>query len=176
MIKYFSFFLFCVFLVSCQSPPTVLTNEVAPEGAQIEIILDVRPALNKAGFAIPGSASVESADFLILKPGSNSKRILDPDSPQIIERLARRGLHPFKKITIVYQDLIEAKKWKWLLSEASFKKISLIPFDEYISKYAPLRPKAALDRVEVWNPQFKADFFKKSETCFVNWSDEKCLD
>lgn len=174
MKNIFSVFLISALLLSCKSAPTIMTNEVAAEGPQNEIVLDVRSSLNKAGFAVPGSASFESSDFLILKPGAASKRILDPDQTQIIERLARKGLHPLKKVTIVYQDLTEAKKWKWLLSEASFTDIKLISFDEYFRKNAPLRPKAAPERVEVWLHQFSPEFPKKSESCFVTWSEEKC--
>ena len=144
------------------------------------VIVDTRSGFDYASFHIPGSINLESSQFLILKNPLKGLRIMDPDLVQIIERLARRGVSPEKKVILISQkaNSDENKKWQWLLRNLQIEDISVTSLEEFRKKF-PNRQFAEPTRSEVWALQISEDLqnefiLKKSSDCFVTWSDKKC--
>lgn len=169
-------FLILLFLFGCQMKPTVLKEESATPASEKEVLVDTRSALEYESYHISGSVSLRSEDFLILKNPKTQKRILDPDIPQTIERLAKRGITPLKKVILISQkkDSDENKKWTWLLNQFGIYKIETISFDDYRKTHPKRIPQAPPEREPVWSVENSEQILKKSEQCFVGWSDLFC--
>ncbi len=121
---------------------------------------------------------MNSQDFVVLKNAATKSRKLDPDIPQIIERLARRGLSPLKEVKLISdkKDSAENKKWQWLLKKLNIRNVELLSLDEYIKNNKPLRPKPEPEKSEIWSVDDIKSIFDKADMCFVNWStDNYCL-
>ncbi len=148
--------------------------------AENTVLVDTRNAFDYASFHIVGSVNLMTADFLILKNPLAKRRIMDPDLIQTIERLARRGISPAKKIILISQkaDSDENKKWQWLLKNLQVEDVSLAGIEEFRKRY-PNRQFAEPARAPVWNLQTSEDLqkefiLKKAPDCFVKWSDKIC--
>lgn len=175
-----SFFL----ILGCQLKPTQIKEEPANQDNKNLVLVDTRSALEFVSFNISGSINLNTGDYLILKNPKTSKRILDPDLPQIIERLASRGISPVKKILLLSntKDSIENKKWNWLLKQLGVREVAMMGFDEYRALHKNRVPQAP--PLPASTSDYKRDFKKdpkevkllqiKADQCFVNWSDQAC--
>lgn len=169
--------LFLIFLCGCQLKPTVLKEESTTPASEQEVLVDTRSELDFESYHISGSVSLRSEDFLILKNPKTQKRILDPDIPQTVERLAKRGITPLKKIILISQkkDSVENKKWTWLLNQLGIYKIETIGFDDYRKAHPKRIPQAPPEREPVWSVENVEQILKKSDQCFVGWIEKNCL-
>lgn len=170
-------FLSFVFLVSCQVGPTRIREQTVNLDLKNAVVIDTRSHLDYASFHFSGSVHLQSSDYLLLKPGPVPKRIFDPDLEQTIERLARRGIHPQKKIILVSDDKsdpAEAKKWRWLLRQLGVSEISAMPFSKLKDRLGGRPPQASPERMPVWTVADANKITKKAEDCFASWNDSLC--
>lgn len=166
--------------VGCQSKPTKVIEETVNVFAKDSVMIDTRSALNYASFHIEGSANLNSGDYLILKNPKKKTYVMDSDLPQIIERLARRGVSPEKKIYLIGDktDSTENKKWQWLFKSLEVEDLILIGFDEFRKNYknarfAPAQPERPW--ILKTSEEFQKEFIiKKAKDCFAAWSDKIC--
>lgn len=166
--------LFLIF--GCQIEPTHMKEEPTNQYDKNSVLMDTRSAFEFESFHISGSVNINSGDYLILKNAKPVKRILDPDITQIIERLAKRGISPDKKIILLSnkKDSDENKKWRWLLRQFGVYNVELAAFDQYREIYKTVTPQAPPAAVPVWEVKDAKSILKKSDQCFVKWSDEAC--
>ncbi|OFZ31154.1 MAG: hypothetical protein A2622_00710 [Bdellovibrionales bacterium RIFCSPHIGHO2_01_FULL_40_29] len=174
---------FCAIVVlsGCKQEPTKSMEEDANIFKPETVLVDTRTAFMYTSSHVKGSVNLDSYDYLILKNPKTQRRILDPDIQQIIERLARRGLHPSKKVLLIgeQKNSIENKKWSWLLKLLEIERIERISLTEFRNENKNARY-AEPDRAEPWilkmSPELQGEFIiKKSDDCFVKWSDKKCV-
>ncbi len=170
-------FLGCLLAVGCQIKPTVVKDESANHYNKALVVVDTRSALDYFSFHIPGSVSLNSADFLILKNPRTKKRVIDPDLEQIVERLAKRGISPLKTIVLISEkkDSDENKKWNWLFLQLDIRDVAMMGLEDYLAHNKRVAPQATPDSVPVWEIKKKKFILKKADECFVNWSDYDCL-
>lgn len=178
-------FLILLVFTGCQLMPwnqkaTSSIEETVNAFADHTVLVDTRGAFEYASFHISGSVNLSTTDFLILKNPKSKLRILDPDLVQTIERLARRGISPNKKIILISDkaNSDENKKWRWLLKNLQVEDITLVGMEEFRKKY-PNRAFAEPARSAVWDLQTseflqKEFVLKKAPNCFVKWSDKIC--
>lgn len=175
MIKIGLSTLILIFVGACQMAPTKIKTEV---GGPVEntVLVDTRSSLEYSTYHVSGSVHLNSSDFLILKNINTQQRLFDPDIEQTIERLAKRGISPNKKIILIsnQKDSEENKKWNWLLKNIQVQNIELTSLDEYIKANSPLRPKPQPERNEVWPIHNKNEILKLAPTCFVLWTPNTC--
>ena len=105
MIKVIFAFLLVSTMVGCQQAPTTALEESVDVFAARTVLVDTRSALDFNSFNIKGSTHLLVDDFVVLrnplaKP-KNQKRYFDSNLNNMIERLARRGIHPSKKIILI---------------------------------------------------------------------------
>lgn len=175
MLKLIANALMFLILGACQMAPTKIKNEVG--GAQPDTVFaDTRPSLDYVGFRIPGSVHLNSDDFIILVNPEKRTRKLDPDINQTIERLAKKGINPNKKIVLIAdnKNQVSAKKWKWLLNNLTVADVSIVIFDDYVKQNAPLRPAAEPERVVPWTSEAKPNWYLKSDNCFIVFDEKSC--
>lgn len=170
-----TFSLLVVFISACQSSPTRL-REQAVNVDQYTVLVDTRSALDYSSFHFSGSVHLHTSDYLLLKPGLNEKRIFDPDLAQTIERLARRGLHPQKKVILISddKDQTEAKKWQWLLQKLGLEKPVISFFTEQKNRLGGRPPRALPERMPVWTVKEANAIINQAEKCFVVWQESVC--
>ncbi len=168
--------LFAIFLFGCQTKPTQIKDESGNREKNV-VLVDTRSAFEFAGFHFSGSVNLNSESFLILKNPKTKKRILDPDIPQIIERLAKRGLSPLKSVILISnkKDSIENKKWNWLLRKLEVQNITMMGFDEFRVLNKNRVPQAPPESEPVWGVVDTQVVLKNADQCFVGWSDENCF-
>lgn len=169
--------LLMAFLVSCQIGPTRVREQAVNVDLKNTVIVDTRSALDYASFHFSGSVSLQSADYLILKPGLAQKRIFDPDLAQTIERLARRGLHPERKVIVISNDTDqqnEAKKWQWLLRRLGLTEVTIESFSALRNRLGGRPPQAQPERMPVWTVADENKIRQQAEFCFVNWDESLC--
>lgn len=168
--------LLLVVLFGCQTKPTQIKEESVTRYDKDVVLVDTRSAFDYASFHISGSVNLNSGDFLILKNPKTYQRILDPDIDQVIERLAKRGISPLRSIVLISdkKDSDDNKKWRWLLRQLDVRDVTLTSLEIYRTQNKSLVPQAMPDSVPVWQIKNTKVIFKKSEQCFVNWSDENC--
>ena len=142
-MKTLAFIFFGLYLSGCTLAPTKVIQEVGGDRNKSDLLADTREALEYSTYHISGSVSLNSEDFLILKDPATRTRILDPDTEQIVERLARRGIHPGVKVTLIGSESnsVENLKWKWLLSKLNVRDVELISLDDFIRLHTRLRPR-----------------------------------
>jgi hypothetical protein len=101
-------------LWGCQSAPTKIKQEVGGTPDKSVVYADTRSALAYTTYHPSGVISLNSDDFIILKNAATQTRVIDPDLNQLVERLARRGISPLKKVKLLSsnKDSDENKKWK----------------------------------------------------------------
>jgi hypothetical protein len=172
----FTTLLMMLMFLGCQSAPTKLTQEVGRELNNNTVLADTRSALEYATYHVPGSITLNHVDFIILKNPATGQRILDPDIQQMIERLAKKGISPIKKIVLIStkKDSEENKKWRWLLRKLNVMNIEFMSLDEYIATNKPLRPQAMPERTYTWTVNETKPILDFADKCFVNWSDAVC--
>lgn len=171
-------------VLACQQKPTRVLEESSNPYAMDTVLVDTRSAFQYASYHIEGSINLESASYLILKDTRAKTRKLDPDMAQIIERLARRGLSPNKKVILLSTKAsdIENKKWNWLLKNLEINDVRLSSLEDFKKE---LVLKKLHDRfmtpssAEPWTLHLSSEMqeeliYKKSDQCFVSWSDSKC--
>lgn len=136
MIKLIVALLFISAVVGCQQAPTTALEESVDVFAARTVLVDTRSALDFNSFNIKGSTNLLVDDFVVLqnplaKP-KNQKRYFDSNLKNMIERLARRGIHPSKKIILIgsKKDSIENKKWKWMMNSLEISEVSLYSLDQ----------------------------------------------
>lgn len=167
-------------LVACQSKPTTILEETVNVFAKDSVMVDTRNAFEYASFHIEGSASINSNDFLLLKDPKKKIYVFDPDLNQTIERLAKRGISPEKRIFLISNkaDSDENKKWKWLLKNLEVEDVYLVEFNEFRKDYKNKKFAEAKSE-RPWflktSEEFQKDFIiKKAKDCFVKWSEKLC--
>lgn len=163
-------------LASCQSPQTKITEETGGKSA-MRVLVDTRSHLQYETYHISGSVHLHSSDFLILRNAREKERILDPDIPQIIERLARRGVSPEREIILISDspDSEENKKWNWLLLQLHVRNVIMMSLDSYREVNRNRVPQPKPERAAVWQVERPQLILKQSKNCFVSWSDSLCL-
>ncbi len=180
-MKFFTLLALIVFLnFGCQQKPTKSIDEVANAFKTETVLVDTRTAFLYASSHIKGSVNLESTDFLILKNPATKKRILDPDLAQTIERIAKKGLHPSKKVLLLSdsKNSVENKKWTWFLKLLEIEDIESMGIDDFRKEFKNARY-ADPDRASVWplslSPALQSEFIiKKGPQCFVSWSPKVC--
>lgn len=167
----------CFLILGCQSKPTVIREESVNQYNKNVILVDTRSAFDYISFHISGSVNLNSGDFLILKNPKINKRILDPDIPQIIERLAKRGVSPLKTVLLISdkKDSVENKKWNWLLRKLDVRDVLMTSIDDYRAQNKNFAPQAQSESVPVWDVKNMKTILQNADQCFVNWSEDKCL-
>jgi Rhodanese-like domain len=191
MIKYISL-IFCSSLVfvGCQQKPTTAIEESVDVFAPRSVLMDTRSALDYNSFHIQGSVHLLVDDFLVLKnpmaAKKNQKRYFDPNLNSIIERLAKRGIHPHKKIYLIgtEKESIDNRKWKWLLNNLDVKDVELISFETM--KKMKNRRFAEPQAEDIWLYKLGPDLaqelvINKAKKCFVKkysknekWDEQYC--
>ncbi len=156
-------------MVGCQTKPTVVKNENANQDKKVRVLADTRSRLSYESFHLPGSIHLNSEDFIITK---NRNKFLDPD---IVERLARRGVSPEKDVVLISDtpNSVENKKWNWLLLQLDVKDVVMMSLTSYREANKNRVPQAPPERASVW--KVEPSVLEKSTSCFVNWSDDICL-
>lgn len=163
-------------LTACAPTATVVKEEVGVnEKAIAPVLVDTRPNFQFTASHLQGSIHLESSDFIILKSAAKKERIFDPDLQQTIERLAKRGISPLKRIILISEkaDSLENKKWTWLLNQLGVLHIERVSLKSYVEKNKPV-PMAEPDPQAPWTVENGPEIVKKAEKCFANWSDS-CL-
>lgn len=170
-------FVIFFFILGCQSKPTVVRETSVNQYNKNVILVDTRSAFDYTSFHVSGSVNLNSGDFLILKNPKINKRVLDPDIPQIIERLAKRGVSPLKTVLLISdkKDSVENKKWNWLLRKLDVRDVLMTSLNDYRAQHKNSVPQAMPESVSAWEVKNIKTILQNADQCFVNWSDEKCL-
>ena len=172
-LKPISVFAALLMLTACVPVATVVKEEVAPnEQVVAPVLVDTRPNFQFTASHLPGSIHLESGDFIILKSAATKERIFDPDLQQTIERLAKRGISPLKKIILISDkaDSLENKKWTWLLNQLGVLNVTSVSLKFYVEKNKPI-PQAEPDPQAPWVLDNTSDITKKAADCFASWSE-----
>lgn len=174
-LQLISVFAAVAFLTACAPTATVVKEEVAPnEKVVAPVLVDTRPGFQFTASHLPGSIHLESGDFIILKSAAKKGRQFDPDLQQTVERLAKRGLSPLKRVILISEkaDSLENKKWSWLLNQLGFLHVERVSLKSYVEKNKPV-PQAEPEPQSPWAVDNATEIVKKAERCFANWS-ESC--
>jgi hypothetical protein len=190
MIKFLVPFLLAGLFVGCQMAPTTALEESVDVFAARTVLVDTRSALDFNSFNIKGSTNLLVDDFVVLqnplaKP-KNQKRYFDSNLKNMIERLARRGIHPSKKIILIgtKKDSIENKKWKWMLNNLEISEVSMYSLDQVRKiKHGNF---AEVEAEQPWEMKLSSDeqkefILNKAQKCFIDaypknkkWNEEYC--
>lgn len=179
MSKFIALF-FLILFVGCQSKPTKVLEETVNVFAKDSVLVDTRSAFEFASFHIEGSINLNTSDYLVLKDPKKKTYVFDPDVAQTIERLAKRGIAPEKKIYLVGDKYngIENKKWQWLLKNLEVEDVLLVEFNEFRKDYKNGRfsqAKSERPWILKTSEEYQKEFIhKKAKDCFVKWSDQIC--
>ncbi len=165
---------------ACQLKPTKSIEESANVFKTETVLVDTRSAFLYASAHVKGSVNLSSQDFLLLKNPLNKTRVFDPDLKQTIERLAKRGIHPSKKVLLMSdsKDSVENKKWTWLLKLLEVDSIENTSFQAFRTQTKNARY-AEPNSEKPWSLALSEDLqkefiIKKAPDCFVTWSPKKC--
>ncbi len=189
MIKIFLACIF-LFLLSCQQKPTTALEESVDVFEPRGVLVDTRDALSFNSFHIEGSVNLLVEDFLILQNPmadlKNQKRIFDGNLPNVIERLARRGIGSQKKIYLINEqkNAIDNQKWAWLLKNLEIKDVEMATLEQFrkLKKNRFSLP----ERQPVWDLKLskslqKEFIFNKANRCFAKrfkskekWDEKYC--
>jgi hypothetical protein len=165
-----------IIFAGCAQAPTKVENSVGGEPVGT-VLADTRSHLEYTTYHVKGSVHLSSSDFLILKDARSKTRVLDPDLAQTVERLANKGISPLKTVVLVSEtaDAVENKKWNWLLRQLGVNDVNMISLAQFRVINSHLRPMPEPKRMPVWeikNPKLILD---NADKCFVNWSEETCV-
>ena len=165
---------------ACQLKPTRSIEESANVFKTETVLVDTRSAFLYASAHVKGSVNLSSQDFLLLKNPLNKTRVFDPDLNQTIERLAKRGIHPSKKVLLLSdsKDSAENKKWTWLLKLLEVDSIETTSFQDF-RKLTKNARYAEPNIEKPWSLELSEDLqnefiIKKAPDCFITWSPKKC--
>ena len=190
MIKLLVPLLLNFIIVGCQMAPTTALEESVDVFAARTVLVDTRSALDFSSFNIKGSTNLLVDDFVVLqnplaKP-KNQKRYFDSNLKDMIERLARRGINPSKKIILIgsKKDSIENKKWKWMLNSLEVNEVSLYSLDQVRKmkhgNFAEVEAAAPWE-LKLGSYMQKELILNKAQKCFVDaypknkkWNEEYC--
>ena len=189
-MKYFIvLFLMMLIMVGCQMTPTSALEESVDVFAARTVLVDTRSALDFNSFNIKGSTNLLVDDYVVLQnplaQPKNQKRYFDSNLKSMIERLARRGIHPSKKIILIgsKKDSTENKKWKWMLNSLEVAEVQLYSLDQVRKmKHGSF---AEIEAEQPWElklgPDVQKEFIlSKAQKCFVDsyknkkWNDDYC--
>jgi 3-mercaptopyruvate sulfurtransferase SseA len=181
MIKFLGLLIVLIVSVGCQQKPTKVIEESSNSIFKVKTVLvDTRDSFSYTSFHIPGSVNLVSTDFLILKDAKNKTRILDPDLVETVDRLARKGVSPDRKIILLAtkKDSVENKKWRWLLKNLGFEDIQLNSVDEFNLQNKNARFSEP-ERSDIWTITLSEDLqkefiIKRGKDCFVNYNEKVC--
>lgn len=180
MTKFSVLILVFLSVTGCQQKPTKSIDETANVFRTETVLVDTRSTFLFTSSHIKGSVNLETADFLLLKDPRAKKRIFDPDLNQTIERLAKKGIHPTKKVLLLSdtKNSDENKKWTWLLAYLEIEDIESMSLDEFRKQFKNARY-ADPDRALPWTLKLSSELqdefiLKKAPNCFVVWSPKKC--
>lgn len=176
-MRYLISIIFAVVFAGCQQTPTKTLEESVDVFAARTLLIDTRSALEFSSFNIKGSTNLLVDDFVVLQnplaPPKNQKRYFDSDLKSMIERLARRGINPSKKIILIGStaDSIENKKWKWMLNNLEVKEVSLYSLDQV--RKMKRGNFAEIEAAPAWELKLGADLQKeliinRAQKCFVD--------
>lgn len=173
--------LVCGLFVACQQAPTKTIEETSNSIFKVKTVLvDTRDAFSYTSFHIPGSVNLVSNDFLVLKNPITKKYVLDSNLTETIDRLARKGVAPDRRIILLStaKNSAENKKWNWFLKNLGFEDIDMTSVDEFNAKNKNARYLEP-ERADVWtlklSEQLQQEFIiKKGSDCFVKYSDKLC--
>ncbi len=167
-------------LMGCQQAPTKALEQTTNIFAEETVLVDTRNSFLYASSHLQGSLNLVTDDFLIKKNLKVRQYLIDPDLSQTIERLARRGIHPSKKVVLLGEtkNSVENLKWAWLLKLLGVDKIQMISQGEFRKSHPNARYQDP-DRAEPWildlSPELQQEFIlNKAPDCFVLWSAKKC--
>ena len=165
---------------ACLQKPTTSVEETVNIFKPNTVLADTRSAFLYTSWHVPGSVNLLSSDFLILKNAKEKVRIFDPDLDQTIERLAKKGIHPQRKVLLISEtkNSDENKKWNWLLKNLGVDNVEFISVQDFKKKHPNARYSPS-PSAEVWDPKLSTELqqvfiFKKAASCFVNWSEKIC--
>ncbi len=172
--------LFILLDFGCQVNPTKLMEENVNVFANNSVLVDTRSAFDYTSYHIPGSINLSTSDYLILKNPKTKLRIMDPDIVQTIERLAKRGITPTKKIILLSDTVAspESKKWRWFFKNIEIEDVLMTTLAEFKKVYKT-RQFSVPGPEQSWSLKMSTDLqkefiLKKSKECFVSWSDKAC--
>ncbi len=190
MIKLLTTLFLMNVILGCKQAPTTAIEESVDVFAARTVLVDTRSALEFNGFNIKGSTNLLVDDFIVLQnplaKRKNQKRRFDSNLTNVIERLARHGIHPSKKIILIGsdQDSLENKKWKWMLNNLEVNEVALYSLDQVRKmKYGNF---AESESEPVWEIQMSPDLQKefvlnRAQKCFVDaypknkkWPEDFC--
>jgi thiosulfate/3-mercaptopyruvate sulfurtransferase len=172
-LKWMMVFAVSLLFAACVPTATVIKEEVGSNERFVSpVLVDTRPNFQFTASHLPGSIRLESSDFIILKSAASQERIFDPDLQQTIERLAKRGISPLKRIILISEkaDSLENKKWTWLLNQLGVLRIERVSLKSYVEKNK-LVPQAEPDPQAPWTVDNGLEIVKKAGDCFASWSE-----
>lgn len=171
MMKFFLFLPFLL-LLSCQMKPTVVKNEATDQYEKDVVLVDTREALQYESYHVSGSVHLQTSDFLILKNPLTKEKVFDPDLNQTIERLAKKGISPEKRIILVSdsKESLENKKWHWLFKKIGVTQVGYAGLSYFKGRIPQEKPES----VATWTITNAAEILKKSKDCFIKWSAKDC--
>lgn len=182
--------LLSILISGCQQVPTSALEETVDVFEPRGVLVDTRSALDFNSFNIPGSVNLLVDDFLIVQNPmvnlKNQKKSFDPNLNSIIERLAKRGISPLKKIYLIgsKKDSIENKKWKWLLNNLDVKEVELTSLEQF--KKNKTRRFSLPESENIWTlhlgPELTQELIiNRAKKCFVKnyskndkWDEKYC--
>lgn len=183
ILIYFTFFI--LILSGCQQTPTKIMQESIDPYGDRTVLVDTRSSFKYTSYHIEGSVNLESSSFLVIKNPKKRTHEMDTDLAQTIERLAKRGISPNKRVILLSDrsDDVENKKWNWLLNRLEVldvQKNSIEGFKKELAERKRVDRFAIPDSVDPWvlklSPTLQDELIlKKSQDCFVNWSETKCI-
>lgn len=170
------FLLTLLFFAGCTQAPTKALNEVGGEAPET-ILADTRSSLDYNTFHIKGSISLNTEDFLVLTNPKTKARALDPDIKQTVERLAKKGISPFKTVILISEtnDSLENQKWNWLLRQLGVNDVKMMSLAQFRVINSHLRPLPEPPRRPPWEIKDPKTIFENAPACFVDWSTNTCL-
>jgi 3-mercaptopyruvate sulfurtransferase SseA len=167
-------------IVGCKSGPTKIMEESVNVFADNIVLVDTHSSFYFSSYHLKGSVNLVTTDFLILKNPRTKRRILDPDLNQTIERLAKRGISPTRRVVLLSDKAqsVESKKWRWLLKNLEVENVTIMTIAEF-KKSAQFKEYSDPQPEPVWALRSSADMqkefiLKKSKICFLNWNEKKC--
>lgn len=168
--------LLIVFLAGCAQAPTKAVNSVGGDSNPV-VLADTRSPLDYNSFHVKGSINLNTADFLILKNPKTKLRILDPDLTQTVERLAKKGISPFKTVLLISEteNDLEGKKWNWLLRQLGVTDVKMSTLAQFRVINSHLRPQPEPPRMPAWEIKDPRIILENSQKCFVEWSETGCV-
>lgn len=179
----FVFSLSLTFSLGCQLKPTQVSTESSQLLINNAVLIDTRSPLKFESSHIEGSQNLWWEDYLVIKTLKPKTYVFQPDLVAVIERLAKKGIHPQKTIYLLGEEAlsIENKKWKWLLSYLDVRQVELQSYEQFRKSLIgkPNRfskPEAQKSWTLLSSEDYQKELLrKKIPQCFISWSEKKCF-